>query len=72
MRVVVESEKPVNAKLIAQRLNALAGRGPKGLPPRVNNRTDTEPLTPTEHNLPRDVGYDPRHMVTGSGNGPEM
>ncbi len=70
-RIEVESNG-FDVKAMAARLRALQGAAPKGLPASSPNETTTETICPTDANLPRDIGYDPRGMITGSGNGPEM
>lgn len=72
MKVVTREQAAITAKDIKKRLDAagLTPNKPKGVPVSQDNATDTQPLYPTDHNLPRDRGFDFSQMVTGSGNGP--
>ena len=51
-------------------LRSQSPNAPKGLPRVEANDTATSALYPTDHNLPKDRGYNFATMVTGSGSGP--
>ncbi len=72
----IEDTSPdMSVSAIKERIAALrkeSPNAPKGLPKPVVNQDDTMPLYPTTHNGPADRRWDPRYMITGSGNGPEL
>lgn len=73
----IENSSPVDMSTegIKERLKALrreSPNDPKGMPPQKPNQDDTRPLYPTIHSQPVDRLWDPRTMITGSGNGPEI
>ena len=73
----IENSSPVDMSTegIKERLKALRRESPnepKGMPTQRPNQDDTRPLYPTIHRHPVDRLWDPRTMITGSGNGPEI
>jgi hypothetical protein len=75
MKIENSSQPEMSAAAISERLKTLrreAPNAPKGLPKQQPNQDDTRPLYPTIHQSPTDRLWDPRTMITGSGNGPEM
>jgi hypothetical protein len=73
----IENTSPVDMSTgaIKDRLKSLRAESPndpKGLPRQEPNQDDTRPLYPTIHRQPVDRLWDPRNMITGSGNGPEL
>lgn len=72
MKVYTREQASITAKEIKKRLDeaGLTPNKPKGLPKPQASSTETSALYPTEHNLPKDRGFDFSKMVTGSGGGP--
>jgi len=75
MKIENTSQPDMSAGAIKDRLAQLRREfpnDPKGMPKQEPNQDDTRPLYPTIHRNPVDRLWDPRTMITGSGNGPEM
>jgi hypothetical protein len=72
MKVYTREQASLTAKEIKKRLDeaGLTSNKPKGLPKPQESSTETSALYPTEHNLPKDRGFNFATMVTGSGGGP--
>lgn len=43
-----------------------------GVPESMDNRDETSPATPTEHNQPKDPEFHTDQIITGTGDGPVM
>jgi hypothetical protein len=58
---------------IVGRIKALwAKGGPEGLPKEPENVDNTNEDRPLNKDLPRDIGWQTKDMITGNGNGPEL
>jgi hypothetical protein len=75
MKIENSGPSDMSTEGIKERLKTLrreSPNAPKGTPAQQTNQDDTRPLYPTIHRHPVDRLWDPRNMITGSGNGPEI